>query len=1444
MHRYTPLLISPLVAALPRPRIVDAECSNIHLTRKLAELARQHDGKLSAIVPTDAAEYCALQTSEYFELIRADDTAHAHSACLEADLLVATRRSSVQGVLSLLSQGGTAYTRLPVLALGESGAGSLACEAERALNCAVRSFSWPVFGGLTLVIPCALLHARPTLETLSHRLAEPDFAAHLLHLAESARADAVQRADSAWQALGELHRRHGKEIERLGHGLFVTSTHGDDSKAALIAQWRATGAEREREVCALNARLSELESRVRDLDALLSESQANLHEATARLQAERGRVKTATQALAALQRDSQRKLDAASACSARLQALIGRVCAQGLRDAAAAVRARDELETRIKQLDRQLATAREQWVRSEARAHAREALRHTLHTRVAASEMALQEALGQHTMQAERISELESAHAEQDRECRTLSRALDDASRKIVEYEARYERSRLRLAEEHHLRAGVARKLERLRDAFELAETDLAALQPRGLSGVFTRAVALSKMSWLLMKTDHAAGRGWLRLPYYSYLRWRRHGVNGSVERLKKEFRAVSEAQPGMTALESPADAAARLGERLTYGRTLLSELVGKLDPVRLPARAAGPSSGTAPAQPLTLTVPVTTAQPPVSVSAPPDIRQAPKLKLTVLVVTWDVGHNPLGRSYMLAEVLDRVVRNVVLCGFQFPRYGDAVWEPVRQGRLPVVTLPGGELPDFLDALDSIARRCRPDVVIACKPRLPSVLLGALIKRHFGCPLIVDIDDHERSFFHNKPALDLPAFRQLGAGTLSSVTEPYAEPWTLATESLCTYADALIVSNIALAREFGGTLLPHVRDESAFDPAKYDRTALCVQYGLQVNRRYVLFFGTPRHHKGVDVLAAAVSRIEDPRFRLLIVGTAPDRSVTAKLDQLSGGRIDYLPNQPFSSVPAILALASVVCLPQDTAHPISQYQLPAKAIDAVAMGVPLLVSDTPPLRQLVDDGVARLLDHERLPQQLVEAAELRAIDGNARQRFLDHYSYAAGATRLRKLLETTLTHPQQPQPELLDAWMAAFRRALDTPAPIPAPRARGVDVVVLWKQNDTGLYGRRSDMLIDYLASRDDVRRVVVFDAPISEFDLQRRRDAGDAPTQDRLLYLRTYEKHLGKHDTPKISYNVMIHPPGVYATGERDTGKPRLTEGFGDFIADVLAREQVDTRKAVFWLYPRSYHAPDLVARFTPARVVVDVVDDHRAWPGVSAEERARLTDNYRQCLALADMAFVNCEPVAEAMQEFHSHIRLVPNGCEETPTYRAPRHDAQFEIFKTWPGETIGYVGNLEQKIDIALLAKVAEAFPDCQLALIGSTHANPQVRHLAQYPNVRLPGVVPYDQVGAWIERFDVGIIPHLNLDMTQRMNPLKLFVYLSWGVPVVSTEIYNLDRSAPWLKVASDHAEFLDHIAGTLASSRPDETAIRDYVRANSWRARFTPHVDELLVSFTS
>lgn len=396
----------------------------------------------------------------------------------------------------------------------------------------------------------------------------------------------------------------------------------------------------------------------------------------------------------------------------------------------------------------------------------------------------------------------------------------------------------------------------------------------------------------------------------------------------------------------------------------------------------------------------------------------------------------------------------------------------------------------------------------------------------------------------------------------------------------------------------------------------------------------------------------------------------------------------------------------------------------------------------------------------------------------------------------------------------------------------------GIDVVLFWKQNDSTLYGRRSDMVARYLASRRDVRRVMVVDAPISEARLAELA-SGDSIDQQRWIYERTLEKLRGSYDIDGVMHRVLVYPSVLFAPDSHEWATPDFVEAYAEFLANEFELEGIDPGRSVFWIYPRDYSMPALLQRFAPAYTVVDVVDDHRTWPGVSVADKQRLGDNYRDLLAGADLALANCEAVRSSMKQFHEDIQLVPNGCDEArpPSHGVEAHEGLAEI-EAHVGKVIGFVGNLEAKIDIGLLESVARRFPEHLLVLVGSTHANPRVRTLLRHPNVRLPGVVPYDQLGAWLSRFDVGLIPHLDMELTRHMNPLKAHVYLSWGVPVVSTAVANVDADGELVRMAVSHGAFLHQVETTLAAPPPNPGRFRDHVAANGWRARLEHHVDML------
>lgn len=409
--------------------------------------------------------------------------------------------------------------------------------------------------------------------------------------------------------------------------------------------------------------------------------------------------------------------------------------------------------------------------------------------------------------------------------------------------------------------------------------------------------------------------------------------------------------------------------------------------------------------------------------------------------------------------------------------------------------------------------------------------------------------------------------------------------------------------------------------------------------------------------------------------------------------------------------------------------------------------------------------------------------------------------------------------------------------------PVRPAGGPGVDVVVFWKQNDSTLYGRRVDMVARYLASRPDVRRVLVLDAPIDEERRAALAASTDAARHDRRVGERVLDKLAGRCDVGKIVYSLFLHPRDGYGPDEQDRPGPGFLAAYENFLRAEFARWGIAPERAVFWIYPRAFAAAALLARLRPRQLVVDVVDDHRAWPGLDVAEKERLTAHYRELLAAADLALANCAPVRDAMATLGPAPRLVPNGCDLPLPVRLDETDDALREQLAFTGRTLGFVGNLEAKIDIDLLSRLADVFPECRLVLIGSTHANPGVLALRRHANVRLPGVVPYDRLGAWLSTFDVGLIPHRQMELTHHMNPLKAYVYLANGIPAVATSVPNIEPLPGLLEVADDVDGFIAAVRSLLARPRPAQADFDAATRTRSWAARLGPAVDALLQART-
>jgi glycosyltransferase involved in cell wall biosynthesis len=196
------------------------------------------------------------------------------------------------------------------------------------------------------------------------------------------------------------------------------------------------------------------------------------------------------------------------------------------------------------------------------------------------------------------------------------------------------------------------------------------------------------------------------------------------------------------------------------------------------------------------------------------------------------------------------------------------------------------------------------------------------------------------------------------------------------------------------------------------------------------------------------------------------------------------------------------------------------------------------------------------------------------------------------------------------------------------------------------------------------------------------------------------------------------------------------------------------------------------------------------------------------------------------------------------VPNAVDYARFARAQAAGRAPAELDGLPRPWLGYVGAINDKIDVALLLRVAESYPSATLALVGPVRVEDRadaaaLAALRARPNVRLVGQVPVERVPEFVATCDVGLLPYKLNAWTRNIHPLKLYEYLACGLAVVATDIPSVHEQADVLRIAADADGFLAGIAGALTEN---DGALRverqQRASANTWRQR-VERISELI-----
>lgn len=263
---------------------------------------------------------------------------------------------------------------------------------------------------------------------------------------------------------------------------------------------------------------------------------------------------------------------------------------------------------------------------------------------------------------------------------------------------------------------------------------------------------------------------------------------------------------------------------------------------------------------------------------------------------------------------------------------------------------------------------------------------------------------------------------------------------------------------------------------------------------------------------------------------------------------------------------------------------------------------------------------------------------------------------------------------------------------------------------------------------------------------------------------------------------------------------------------------------------KPILWLNP--HYALHLLGQVGESLVVYDIGDD---WTRIKQAEwlrRQTIAEDAELCRR-ADVLIVVSERLQQLKKAITPKVHRIPNGVYvERYSKIAKGAMSPHPGTKDWAHPVLAYTGTIhEERVDLNLIEKIAVAFPNATVALIGpSLLDEAATARLRAHRNIRLTGTFPFEEMPRVMNSFDVCIVPHVISDFTESLSPLKLYEYLASGLPAVSTPVPGFRDFPELFYLATDSDAFIASIEKALYEPRHLRVLRQAAATRHSWDSR--------------
>ncbi len=277
-------------------------------------------------------------------------------------------------------------------------------------------------------------------------------------------------------------------------------------------------------------------------------------------------------------------------------------------------------------------------------------------------------------------------------------------------------------------------------------------------------------------------------------------------------------------------------------------------------------------------------------------------------------------------------------------------------------------------------------------------------------------------------------------------------------------------------------------------------------------------------------------------------------------------------------------------------------------------------------------------------------------------------------------------------------------------------------------------------------------------------------------------------------------------------------------------FLEPLIAELSADLGNVslLAWLYTPM--ALPLALALDPMAAVYDCMDELSLFMGAPPE----LLAFEAQLLEYADVMFTGGPSLYRAKQSRHPNVHCFASSVDaahfrlrDAAGNEVSEADDQAEL----PHPRLGFYGVIDERLDLEIVERLAEAHPEWQIILVGPV-VKIDAAHLPRRPNIHYFGQRTYDELPRYLAGWDVCLLPFARNDATRFISPTKTLEYMAAELPIVSTPITDVAEPYGHIVYLGDTpAEFIRACETAMVSS-PEERArraeqMRQVLAGTSW-----------------